>query len=409
MTDNTRGTAGAVRRIATTLYAYAFLDDLVLLYPLYALLFSDTGLSVWQISTLFACWSATSLILEVPSGALADALSRRMLLWIGPLLTAGGFALWVGAPSYWAFALGFVLWGAKGALTSGALEALVFEELARVGAAGRYGPIMGRARAAGTVGVVLAMALASPVLDAGGYPAVGAASVAACLLTAAVAATFPEHRGGPRDDGEDLGWAATLRAGLTEAVHHRTVRSAVLMVVVVTAVWGSLDEYTPLLISATGVADATVPLLLLLIWAAVAAGGLATGPAQRLRTGWFAALLMLAAVAMAVGALSGRPGGIVLVALAFGAFQAADVVVGCRLQQRVTGTARATVTSVAGMATDLATVGVYGVYAVLTGVAGHGGAFALLAVPYAAVALWLLGAERATRRPAEMIDRGPGT
>src|SRR5688500_3590531 len=234
MTNDSSGTPRVARRIAVTLYTYAFLDDLVLLYPLYAPLFIDAGRSVWQISTLFACWSVTGIVLEVPSGALADAVSRRLLLWIGPLLTAVGFALWVGAPSYWAFALGFVLWGAKGALSSGALEALVFEELERVGAADRYGRITGRAKAAGTVGVVLAIAAASPVLAVGGYPAVGAASVAACLLTAAVAATFPERRGGAQretDESDELGWAAALRAGLAEARHHREVRAAVLLVV----------------------------------------------------------------------------------------------------------------------------------------------------------------------------------
>ncbi|NHW87161.1 MFS transporter, partial [Escherichia coli] len=41
------------RRLAGTLYVYAFLTDLVLLYPVYALLFADTGLSVGQISSLF--------------------------------------------------------------------------------------------------------------------------------------------------------------------------------------------------------------------------------------------------------------------------------------------------------------------------------------------------------------------
>ena len=93
-----------VRRLTATLYGYAFLDDFVLLYPVYALLFADTGLSVGQISSLFALWSVTGILLEVPSGAWADAVSRRLLLWLGPLLTAAGFALWVLVPSYWAFA-----------------------------------------------------------------------------------------------------------------------------------------------------------------------------------------------------------------------------------------------------------------------------------------------------------------
>ena len=92
-----------VRRLAATLYAYAFLADLVLLYPVYALLFSDTGLSVWQVSSLFVIWSAASMLLEIPSGAWADAVSRRLLLCLAPLAAAAAFALWVLVPSYPAF------------------------------------------------------------------------------------------------------------------------------------------------------------------------------------------------------------------------------------------------------------------------------------------------------------------
>ncbi|GAB3373466.1 hypothetical protein GCM10027452_31840 [Micromonospora halotolerans] len=130
----------AERRLAVTLYAYAFLTDLVLLYPVYTLLFADTGLSVGQISSLFVLWSAAGILLEVPSGAWADAVSRRLLLCLAPLLTAAGFALWVLVPSYPAFAAGFLLWGAGGALRSGALEALVWTELDRRDDAGRGTP-----------------------------------------------------------------------------------------------------------------------------------------------------------------------------------------------------------------------------------------------------------------------------
>ncbi|MBT8227544.1 MAG: MFS transporter, partial [Dactylosporangium sp.] len=155
------------------LYAYAFFDDFVLLYPVYVLLFSDVGLTVSDISSLFVLWALTSILLEVPSGALADTVSRRLLLAAGPLLAGAGYALWVLTPSYWAFAVGFGLWGAKGALASGALEALVYEQLDRLGAAGRYTRTRGRAGAVGTVSVLLATAGAAPVLAAGGYLAVG--------------------------------------------------------------------------------------------------------------------------------------------------------------------------------------------------------------------------------------------
>ncbi|MFV0137137.1 MFS transporter [Streptomyces sp. HMX87] len=384
-------TAGT-RRLTRTLYASAFCDEFVLLYPVYALLFSDTGLSVWQVSSLFALWSLTGMALEVPSGAWADAFSRRLLLVLGPLLTAAGFALWVLVPSYGAFALGFVLWGAGGALGSGALEALVYDELDRLGAAGRYAAVMGRARAIGIAATMTAMGLAGPVFDLGGYEAVGAASVLICLLGAVVATRFPEHR--EPDAGADR-WTATLRAGLAEARADRSVRGALLLVPAVTAVWGALDEYTPLLVRDTGVAHETVPWLLLVIWAGATAGSLLAGIAERLTTTGFAALLTGSALALAAGAVAGTPVALLLVAVAFGGFQLATVLADARLQRRIDDTGRATLTSVAGLGTELGTLATYGAYAAAATVTGHGTAFAWSAVPYLLTALLLVTAGRA--------------
>ncbi|MFC0032234.1 MFS transporter [Micromonospora chaiyaphumensis] len=438
----------AERRLAATLYAYAFLTDLVLLYPVYTLLFADTGLSVGQISSLFVLWSAAGILLEVPSGAWADAVSRRLLLVLAPLLTAAGFALWVLVPSYPAFAVGFLLWGAGGALRSGAQEALVWTELDRLGATGRYARLAGRARTAELLGVVAAMGLAAPVLALGGYPAVGAASVAACLAAAAVATRFPEHRAAeparhgpagttgtgataathpdppgttrpgaagadqphpagadqPRPAGVDQpdpaepGWWDSLRGGLAEARADRSVRAALLLVPAVAAVWGGLDEYTPLLARDTGVPAATVPLLLVLVWAGTTVGGLLAPAGERLSDRGFATLLAGAALALAAGALVRHPAGFVLVGLAFAAFQLATVLADVRLQARISGPDRATVTSVAGMATDLTIIGVYAGYGLVAGAAGHAVAFAVAVLPYLLVAGRL-----ATRRPVRPV------
>jgi MFS family permease len=354
----------------------------------YALLFTDHGMSSWQLSSLLVIWSATGILIEVPSGALADAYSRRLLLVIGPLLTAAGFALWVFTPSYLAYAAGFVLWGVKGSLASGALEALLYEELDRTGNTAAYPRLTGRAHTVGVIAVLLATAVATPVLAVGGYPAVGVASIVACLLTAAVAATFPEHRTAP-DGDSDLGYLATLRAGIAEAHADRRVRRWLLLVPAITAIWGALEEYTPLLIRETGVEVARVPLWYMLIYAGVSLGGLVAAAGNRLSGRGLGLLLAGAAAAMAAGALSGRPAGILLVAAAFAAFQVATVVADTRLQDRITGSARATVTSVASLATDGLTIAVYGAYAVLAP-AGHGVAFALLAVPYLVVAVFIL-------------------
>ncbi|MEV4496990.1 MFS transporter [Micromonospora arborensis] len=402
----------AVRRLTATLYGYAFLSDLVLLYPLYVMFFADTGLSVGQISSLFVVWSAAGILFEVPSGAWADVVSRRLLLCLAPLVTAAAFALWVLLPSYPSFAVGFLLWGAAGALVSGALEALVWTELDRLGAVGRYARVLGRARTAGVLGVVFSGVLAGPVFAVGGYPLVGAASVLACLLATVAATRFREHRppaadvpaerqpgtaapADPDDDG-DLGWWDTLRAGVAQVRTRPPVRAAVLLVAVVAADWGALDEFTPLLALDIGVGAQAVPLLLLLLWAGVTVGGLLAPAGERLSHRGYAALLGLVGVALAGGALLAHPAGFVLLAVAFGAAQLATVLADARLQARITGSSRATVTSMAGMATDVLIIGTYVFYGLLATAAGNAVAFAVTAGPYLVVGLVVLTRRRRT-------------
>ncbi|WP_369695909.1 MFS transporter [Streptomyces abyssomicinicus] len=381
---------------------------------MYALLFADAGLSVGQVSSLFALWAVSGVLAEAPSGAWADAHSRRAALRAGPLLTAAGFALWVWAPSYGSFAAGFALWGVGGALASGALEALVHDELTRAGAAARYPAVMGRARTAETLGVVASMAVAGPLLEAGGYALVGAVSVAACVLASAVAHTMREHRGptdmpehrgptGPGDgrtpsgeaDGRTPSGEADGRTPSGEG-DERRVRparwpaGALLLVPAVAGVWGALDEYTPLLVREAGAGDGQVSWYLLLVWAGAAAGGLLAGWAGRWcgRRG-LALLLVASAALLAAGAWLATPLGTAsLVGLAFAGFQLATVLADARLQDAIQGPGRATVTSVAGMGTDLVVIATYAAYGALG--APHGLAFTVLACAYAVPAALLL-------------------
>jgi MFS family permease len=378
--------------LVISLYAYAFLGEFILLYPVYALLFTDTGLSVAQVSTLFAIWSVTGLVLEIPSGAWADAVSRRLLLFLGPLLTGLGFALWVLFPSYWVFAIGFVLWGAGEALVSGAYEALAYEELDRRGQAHRYVSVMGRANAFALAATAASMGLAAPVFAAGGYPVVAVASVLACVLAAATALTLPEHR--PPGGERALGYLAILKDGAGLVRADRGVRHAVLLVACVTAIWGALEEYVPYLAAETGVAKAAIPLLVLLVTVGITAGGVLAEFAERLPARKYALLLGPAVVAMAAGALSGHPAGFVAIALAFGVFQLAQVLADAGLQGRITGSARATVTSVAGLGTNVVTLGVYTAYGAASSYTSNGVSFALLAAPYALIGLLLSVAGR---------------
>ncbi|MEU1547339.1 MFS transporter [Nocardia sp. NPDC005745] len=167
------------------------IGELIPLYALYALLFADHGMSTGQISLLFAIWSATSFLLEVPSGAWADTVSRRGLLVLSGALLTAGFALWTVAPSFAGFAAGFVLWGTSGALASGTFEALLYDELAARGESSAYPRVLGYTRAGAEAAVVIAIVAATPLYLYGGYALVGWSSVAVAAVHTLIALSLP--------------------------------------------------------------------------------------------------------------------------------------------------------------------------------------------------------------------------
>lgn len=360
--------------------AWAALSELVPYYPLYALLFLDTGLSAAQISGLFALWSVTALVAEVPAGVLADRWSRRGALVLGALGQAVAFAVWTAAPAYAAFAIGFVLWGLAGAMVSGTAEALVHDMLAGVGAASAFGRVNGAMTAAELL-VQVPTALAAGALFAlGGYPLVGWASVAVCLATALLTLRFPEA---PRLTGEDV---PGLRDGMRTALRLPGLRMAVVAVALVGGL-DAVEEYFPVLAGDRGVPTTAVPLAVLAISLAGALGAALGGRAEDLPARAVAALLAGAALLLAATALLDGPVALATAAVFYALYLAVLVIAEARLQQRITGPYRATVTSAAGVGIEIASLLVFAAWAIAG--AGAVAVLVLLVVPVAAAGLRL--------------------
>ena len=337
---------------------WAALSELVPYYPLYALLFLDTGLSNAQISALFAVWSITSLLTEVPAGALADRWSRRGVVVLAGVLQAAAFVIWTAAPQTWAFALGFVVWGVSGALVSGASEALVYDGLAAVGAGDSYVKVNGWMTAAELLVQVPTAFAAGALYALGGYALVGWVSVGTCLAAAALALRFPEA---PRTEDESL--AGTLREGVREALHSPALRVLVLAVALIGGL-DAVEEYFPVLAGEWGVATTAVPVAVLVIALAGAAGAALGGRADRLRGGTLLGLLVVAAGCLALAAVWARPAALMLVAVFYGLYLAVLVVAEARLQDRIASAHRATITSVAGLGIELAALLVFAAWAI---------------------------------------------
>jgi hypothetical protein len=167
------------------------------------------------------------------------------------------------------------------------------------------------------------------------------------------------------------------------------VLRAVLLVPAVMSIFLALEEYTPLLAAAGGATEAEVPWWQAVVWLGMTAGGVVAGRLHRLGARSLGALVACAALAIVAGALTARASGLVLVAAAFGLLQIAGVLAQTRLQAAVAGPARATVTSLASLGEELCALPIYLGYGLLADAGSDGRAFAVLTVPYLAVAAWI--------------------
>lgn len=104
-------------------------------YPVFAVFFTDMGLTMAQFLWLNGIWALTIVLAEVPSGVLADLLGRRKLVIFSALSMAVEMLLLIVAPQNagWGLfalcAVNRVLSGLAEAAASGADEALTYDSL----------------------------------------------------------------------------------------------------------------------------------------------------------------------------------------------------------------------------------------------------------------------------------------
>jgi MFS family permease len=389
------------------LVSLALFAELLPLYPIYALLITGAGVSDGRLSLLLALWSVVTFVLQLPAGALADRVSRRLVLAGAASLRGAGFAVWLLWPTFSGFAAGFVLWGVADAATSGAWEALIYEELRRIGADGRYATVAGRAEAAGAAGVLAATAVAGALVGLGGYPAAGWASVAACGVAAVLPFTLPVPAGQAGDDGSpsrdgtgEPGYGAILRAGVGQAVGDGVVRRALLASCLLTGLT-AIEEYFPLLARDLDVPDAARPLLLFLPALAATVGAALSGRAARWSGARLARLVVLGAALLGGGALIGHPAGFVALGAANGMLWCVALVTSARLQDVVTGP-RATVMSVSGLGAEAVALVLFAALGATVHLVPLAMAIAAVSIPLLALAALL---PRWLPPPAAIADR----
>lgn len=155
----------------------------------------------------------SAFIFEIPTGVVADVLSRRLSVIIGIFITSVAMSIQA-IPAFWPIMFGSALWGLGYTFTSGAHQAWITDEVG----AENVGPVFIRAgqfgRAGGLVGIPISVALAGlglqvPILT-------GAALILG--LGIFLIGWMPEHGFTPTPREERETWTemkTTLREGFS--------------------------------------------------------------------------------------------------------------------------------------------------------------------------------------------------
>lgn len=94
-----------------------------LIVPVFILIMLDRGLTLAEVGLAVACQGVAVLVLELPTGGLADAIGRRRVLLLASTFSIASFAGLLVADSLRDFAIVFAVQGVYRALESGPLDA----------------------------------------------------------------------------------------------------------------------------------------------------------------------------------------------------------------------------------------------------------------------------------------------
>jgi MFS family permease len=127
-----------LRRNTSLHYLFIFLMGFGLSRGIWMLYLAFKGLSLFQIGLMETIFHATSFLMEVPTGAIADLYGRKTSRILGRVADVISAALILLSRDFTGIAIGFVFSALSYNLESGAGDALVFDSMKQLGEEDRY-------------------------------------------------------------------------------------------------------------------------------------------------------------------------------------------------------------------------------------------------------------------------------
>lgn len=138
------------------LYLINFLHSLILAYVIERLFWQERGMTVQMVVYCEIIYGAVVVLLEIPSGVMADKFGRKQMLVLNGLLASIELIILLFARSFWMFGLAVFLSGVGKAFSSGSENALLYDSLLYENRESSFEKILGRISAVDFAGTAIA-------------------------------------------------------------------------------------------------------------------------------------------------------------------------------------------------------------------------------------------------------------
>ncbi len=179
-------------------YVFSLIRNFSVTQGIWMLFLASRGLTLLEIGLMEGIFHATSLVMETPTGAVADIFGRKASRLTGCILAIISSAMLLFADSFIMYALSFVVSALSYNFESGAGDALVYDSLLLDGCEETYMKVVGRGEVIFQTAGILGLALGG-VLGSVKYEWAYVASIALTVAALLIGTLFREPRTAPRE------------------------------------------------------------------------------------------------------------------------------------------------------------------------------------------------------------------
>lgn len=174
------------------IYFSNFLTGLVFWYGIEKLFMLSIGITAYSVGTMTALFIVVTLLLDIPSGMLADRWSRKGTLALSAIFL-GLCAVVLGVSNgYGLYLVGYVLYGLYIVTADGTYQAITYDSLHEIGLEKQYSKLNGRAHALFLCGAGVANIASGFIANNFGYRVPFYISVVPCVLNLLVIVSMRE-------------------------------------------------------------------------------------------------------------------------------------------------------------------------------------------------------------------------